>query len=305
MSFDKQHLKKLSYDRRLWGWLLVLPTFICILLVAGWPLLRTIWLSFTDTSLASLGQGGHFIGLANYIKSFHDDMWWTSVKNTMVFTLATVSLETVFGLMIALFLQQKFPGRGIVRALVLVPWAIPTVISAKIWAWMLNDMFGVINALLLKAHLISEPLAWLANPQLSMVSIILVDVWKTTPFMTLLIMAGLQSIPAEIWEASLLQVPSRWQRFYHITLPLIQKPLTVAIIFRCLDALRVFDQIYVLTGTRSATSSMAIYSRLQMVDFQDFGYGSTLSTLTFFIIALFIIIYFKGAKIIQNQGEAA
>ncbi|HEX9449538.1 MAG TPA: sugar ABC transporter permease, partial [Dongiaceae bacterium] len=178
------------------------------------------------------------------------------------------------------------PGRGLVRAATLIPWAIPTVISARMWGWMLNDLYGVVNALLLTLGLIHQPWAWLADPVLSMVSVIAVDVWKGTPFMALLSLAALQMLPRSVFEVARLDGVSPFGIFLHITLPLIRPALMVAVIFRALDALRVFDVIYVLTGDNPSTASMSVYARQQLIDFQDMGYGSAAATCLFLLIAL-------------------
>lgn len=269
--------------RRDAGWFL-LPLLVALLIVAGWPLARTIWLSFTD---ASLGGGAHrFVGIENYTFLVEDPDWWRAVRNTLVFATVSVALETALGLGIALVLDAQIRGRGVLRAAVLVPWAIPTVVSAQLWAWMLHDQYGVINEVLLALGVIDTPQAWLADRTLAMASVIAVDVWKTTPFMVLLLLAALQTVPAELHEAAQVDGAGAIRRFMVVTLPVIRPALLVAVIFRSLDALRIFDLIYVMVGNASATATMAVYARQHMVDFQDAGYGSAASTLLFAVIAL-------------------
>jgi trehalose/maltose transport system permease protein len=197
----------------------------------------------------------------------------------------------VLGTGIALVLDRAFRGRGVVRALVLIPWAIPTVVSAKIWGWMLHDQFGVVNDLLLRAGLIAAPVAWLAGPETSMAAVILVDVWKTTPFVALLALAALQLVPRDVYEAARIDGAGPVRVFFRITLPLIWPALAVAVIFRSLDALRIFDVVYVLTGNAEGTMTVSVFARQQLVDFQDVGYGSAASTLLFLTIALFVAIF--------------
>ena len=165
----------------------------------------------------------------------------------MWFTLVSVSIETVLGIVVALILNAAFPGRGIMRAIILIPWAIPTVVSAKMWNWMLHDQFGVINDMLLRLGLIAAPITWTANPDTALWAVVMVDVWKTTPFMALLILAALQMLPQDIYEAARVDGVHPVRVFFRVTLPLIRPALLVAVIFRALDALRVFDLIYVLT----------------------------------------------------------
>jgi trehalose/maltose transport system permease protein len=262
-----------------------MPTLVVLFLVAGWPLLRTLWFSFTDTSLSDL-KGGQFVGVDNFFYLFEDSTWRQSFKNTVIFAAISVSLETIFGLIIALVLNAHFKGRGWLRTAVLIPWAIPTIISAKMWGWILHDVYGVLNEILIFFHIIKEPLAWTASPKLAMVSVVLVDVWKTTPFMALLLLAGLQLLPQECFEAARVDGIHPLRVFWRVTLPLLKPAITVAVIFRSLDALRIFDLIYVLTSGSVETVSMSVYARQQLFDFQSVGIGSAAATLLFFIISL-------------------
>jgi trehalose/maltose transport system permease protein len=266
---------------------------VILVAVAGWPLLRTIWLGFTDANTLRLDQA-KWVGLDNYLTHENgkwygvlaDPVWWQSVKNTLKFTVISVSIETVLGFGIALVLHRAFPGRGLVRAAILIPWAIPTVVSARIWGWLLNDQYGFINHVLMQLGIVDHPIAWTADPSLLMTSVVLVDVWKTTPFMALLILAALQMLPRECYEAALLDGTHPLKVFWRVTLPLVRPALMVAVIFRAIDALRVFDVIYVLTGANEQSMTMSIYARQQLFEFNLAGYGSSASTLLFFIIAL-------------------
>jgi trehalose/maltose transport system permease protein len=285
------------------AWLFLVPMIVALLLVAAWPLIRTIVFSFTDANLSDL-SGWEFIGLANYQYLFEDPLWWKVVGNTLFFTVVSVGLETVLGTIIALTLNAHMPGRGLLRAAVLIPWAIPTVVSAKMWGWMLNDQYGVINAMAVSLGLIDRPLAWLANPTLSMVSIIAVDVWKGTPFMALLILAALQTLPSEVYEAARVDGVHPVKVFFRVTLPLIRPALLVAVIFRGLDALRVFDVIYVLTGNNENTASMSVYARQQLVENADVGYGSTAATCLFLVVAVVtVIVIMVGRVNVSATGE--
>ncbi len=283
----------LSAQRVRTAWLLLLPMMVVLALVAGWPLGRTIWFSFTDAHLARLAEM-RFVGLENYLGEYgvlFDGLWWQSVGNTLVFTLLSVSLETLLGLGVALMLNHPSRWRTALRATMLVPWAIPTVVSAKMWSWMLHDQFGVMNHYLQALGLISAPLAWTADPGLSLFTIVAVDVWKTTPFMALLILAALQMVPSDCYEAARVDGVPPWRVFTRITLPLIMPGVAVAMIFRMLDALRVFDLIYVMTSNSRDTKSMSIYVREQLIDFQLVGYGSAAATLLFAVIAIATFAY--------------
>jgi trehalose/maltose transport system permease protein len=286
------------------AWLFLVPMLVALLLVAAWPLARTVLFSFTDANLSDLGAW-EFVGFVNYLYLFQDPGWWQAVGNTLVFTVVSVALETALGLVIALTLNAHMPGRGLLRAAVLIPWAIPTVVSAKMWGWMLHDLYGVVNAGLIGLGLIDRPWAWLADPTLSMVSIIAVDVWKATPFMALLILAALQVLPGEVYEAARVDGVHPVKVFFRVTLPLIRPALLVAVIFRGLDALRVFDVIYVLTGNNENTASMSVYARQQLVDFQDVGFGSTAATCLFLVVAIVTVLVVTVGRVnVAANGDA-
>jgi trehalose/maltose transport system permease protein len=289
-------MRSLAQRRAITAWTFLTPMLIVLALVAGWPLLRTILLGFTDAGLGDFSES-QFVGFANYRGLASDPAWWRAVYNTLGFTVISVSIETILGLIIALTLNAHLKGRGLVRAAVLIPWAIPTVVSAKMWAWMLNDLYGVVNAMLLSIGLIDQPWAWLADPVLSIASVIAVDVWKGTPFMALLSLAALQVLPREIYEAARVDGVSPVKVFFQVTLPLIRPALLVAIVFRSLDALRVFDVIYVLTGDNPSTASMSVYARQQLIDFQQGGMGSAAATALFLIVAVFATIVVTAGRL--------
>src|SRR5215207_2133049 len=228
------------------GWILTAPTVLMICIVALYPVLRTFFLSFTNARLSG-ARAVSFVGISNYTDLLTDSTFLRALWNTTSFTVFSVFFETILGMIVALTIHSNFKGRGVVRTAMLIPWAIPTVVSAQMWAWMYNDVFGVINDLLVvRLGWLPEKIAWLANPRLALPAIIAVDVWKTTPFMALLLLAGLQLIPGDVYEASTVDGASKVQQFFQITLPLLKPALLVALIFRTLDAFRVFDVIYVM-----------------------------------------------------------
>ncbi len=275
----------LERQRRRSAWLFLLPMLAVLAAVAGWPLVRTVAFSFTDATLATLDAHG-WVGFDNYLWLARDPVWWQAVGNTLLFAALSVAIETVLGLIVALTLDAHLPGRGLLRAAVLVPWAIPTVVSAQIWGWMFHDLYGVVNETLLGLGLIAEPRAWTADPRLALATVILVDVWKATPFMALLILAALQMVPRELYEAARVDGVPPATVFFRITLPLIRPALVVAVLFRTLDALRVFDVLYVMTGNSRATMSMSVYARQYLIEFQDVGYGSAAATGLVMVLAL-------------------
>jgi trehalose/maltose transport system permease protein len=281
---------------------------VLMLIVAVWPLARSIWFSFTDTNINDIAAG-QWVGWENYFGEYglfinpNDDEgfwagdWGISIRNTFSFALVSVVFETLTGLGVALLLNQDFKGRALVRTAVLVPWAIPTIVSAKMWGWMLNDQFGVINTLMLSAGLISSKIAWTAEPSYAIWTVVLVDVWKTTPFMALLILAALQTVPKDCYEAARVDGVHPLRVFWRITLPLIRQPLMVAIIFRLLDSLRVFDLIYVLTSSGSNTISMSGFVRREMVEYGNMGFGSAASTSLFVIIMMTAVIFLHLTRV--------
>lgn len=285
------------------AWLFLAPTLLVLATVAGWPLLRTIYFSVTDASLGNL-SGASFVGFNNYLswttlKSgrtifrglLADPAWWQAIWNTIRFTVVSVAFETMFGLVVALVLNANFAGRGVIRAAVLIPWAIPTIVSAKMWAWMLNDQFGILNDILLNLGLISTKIAWTADPNTAMLAILIVDVWKTTPFMALLILAGLQMVPGDIYEATKIDGVHPIRVFFRITLPLIRPALMVAVLFRTMDSLRIFDLVYVLTPNNAQTKTMAVFARENLFDFDKFAYGAAASTMLFLVVAAITAAY--------------
>jgi trehalose/maltose transport system permease protein len=293
---DRDAASLLTRQRRRAAYLFLLPMLVVLAAVAGWPLLRTVYFAFTNANLSNL-ETHRLVGIANFRMLARDPEWWRAVGNTVVFTVVSVTIETVLGLVVALTLHAHLPGRGLLRAAVLIPWAIPTVVSAQMWNWMFNDLYGVVNAVLVGLHVIPSARAWTADPDLALASVVAVDVWKTTPFMALLLLAALQLLPAEIYEAARIDGVSPLRVFWRVTLPLIRPALMVAVIFRSLDALRIFDLPYVLTGNSRYTASMAVYARQQLVDFQDVGYGSAASTFLFLIVAAFTVVYLTAARV--------
>lgn len=236
------------------------------------------------------------LGSSMFVFSARDRDFWNSVGNTLYFTIASVTLELLLGLGIALIINSKFKGRGLLRTAMLVPWAIPTVVSARLWELMLRDnSSGFINMVLLQLGLIAQPQAWLANPALQIPALIMVDVWKTTPFMALILLAGLQVIPSDIYEAADVDGASKTRQFFRITLPLLTPAIAIALIFRTLDAIRVFDLFQVLLGR--AKLSMATYNHEQLVNNQDGGYASAIGVVIFIIILIFTVIYTRALNV--------
>ncbi len=288
----------LAQSQARFAWLLLVPTIVVVALVGVFPLIQTFYFSLTDARLASAREV-NFVGFENYAFLLQDQQFIRTIGNTVFFTVITVSFEFVLGLLIALVINSNFSGRGVMRAAILIPWAIPTVISAQMWKWMYHDIYGVINDLLVnRLHVLEQNVAFIAtNTTVSLMAIAAVDIWKTTPFVALLLLAGLQVIPSDVYEAADVDGASKIQQFLAITLPLLLPAILVTLIFRTLDALRVFDVFYVMFRQRSDTQTMAIYAQQNLVDFSDLGYGSAISIAIFMIIALFVVLYVTFLKI--------
>jgi trehalose/maltose transport system permease protein len=281
------------------AWLMLSPALLVVAFVALYPLGVTIYQSFTNEQFLSGIEPTQWVGLENYRDLIHDTIFRNSVWVTIKFTLITVTFEFVLGLIIALVVNSNFKGRGVMRAVMLVPWAIPTVISAQMWKWMYDDIYGVVNDLGVRAHVIDHHVAWISQPSTALGAVAAVDIWKTTPFVALLLLAGLQVIPKELYEAADVDGATWFQRFRKVTLPLLAPAIVVVLIFRTLDALRVFDVFYVFFGSRLDTQTMAIYAQNTIVSTGDVGYGAAISVGIFLIISIFVVIYVTFIKVEQ------
>lgn len=247
------------------AWLLCAPALLAILAVALFPLLWTFWESLHLHDLRMPWRGRPFVGAANYAEALGDPRFWGALAHTAGFAAASVTLELGLGLLLALGLHGSFRGRGAARTAALLPWALPTVVAALVWRFLFEG-----------------PL-WFSHPLLAWVPVVLADVWKTTPFVALLLLAGLQAIDPELMEAARVDGAGAWQRFRHVTLPLLLPALGVALVFRSLDAFRVFDLIYVMTGggPGTATEPLALYAFQSLLQDLRFGFGSAVSMILF------------------------
>ncbi|HEY7619721.1 MAG TPA: sugar ABC transporter permease [Solirubrobacteraceae bacterium] len=281
-------------ERRL-AKLMVAPSMILIAIVAVWPIVYAIWLSLHEYSVrvAGLSRWAGPIGLRNYSEAIQDPDWRAALAHTLIFTVASVSLELVIGLGMALAMHAAFRGQGLLRTTVLVPWAVLTVVTAVMWRTMFVSPYGFVNTIL------GTQTVWLGSEPQALIIIILADVWKTAPFMALLILAGLQVIPGEVYEAAKVDGATTWQRFAKITLPLLMPAILVALIFRTLDALRIFDLPYVLTNGQFGTSTLSTIAQETFATNRIYGLGSAMAVLTFIIVMIvsFSYIRFVGGNI--------
>jgi ABC-type sugar transport system permease subunit len=277
------------------GLLLAAPAVATICLIAVIPLAQTIQDSLFQISLKFENAPRPFVGLDNYRLVIEDESWFNSLRITGLVAAASVAAELVLGMIIALLINRSFRGRGVVRASVLVPWALTTVVSAKMWAWIYDGRYGIFNDLLIKVGAIDQPIIFLVRPEVTIWAMIAAEIWKTTPFMALLLLAGLQLIPHELYEAAALDGASRWQGFWRVTLPLLKPTILVALLFRTIDAVRMFDLPRVLTngGPGKSTETVVLYTYNTFFTALNFGYGSTLAVMTFLIVVLVSFIYIK------------
>ncbi|MEX2163886.1 MAG: sugar ABC transporter permease [Sulfuricaulis sp.] len=265
--------------------LFLAPAGITLSAVMLFPAVYILWLSLERRSL--IFGTPQFIGFDNYLRLAHDPQFWNALVNTVYFTVVSVQGELVLGLLMALLLRRPFRGRGLLYAIILIPWAIPTVVSARMWEWLYNSDFGVLN------YLFQARINWLGNPVWAMHAAIAMDVWKSTPFVALLLLAGLQSIPRELYHAAAVDGASRWTMFRRITWPALLPLILVVLIFRTIDAFRVFDSIYVLTGggPGSSTETVSIYAYKLLFQTLEFGYGSAVAVAILMSVALATVVY--------------
>ena len=274
-----------TYREKIVGWLMIIPAMLLLGLVFIYPIARAFWLSLFTENLGT-GLQPVFSGFTNYSRMLGDGRFWQTLQNTTVFTVASVSLELLLGMAIALILNQSFRGRGIVRTIAMIPWALPTAVMGLAWAWIFNDQYGVVNDILLRLGLIDTGINWLGNPTLAMVALVIADVWKTTPFISIILLAGLQSIPEDIYEAHSLDGANAWQSFYQITLPLLMPQILISLLFRFAQSFGIFDLVQVMTGggPAGATETVSIYIYSTVMRYLDFGYGAALVVVTFLIL---------------------
>jgi len=289
-------------DPRRLGQVLLLPALLLIGLLLLLPIASTVITSLhIDTPFAPK----RFVGLQNYAQLRDDPVARGTIEFTILFVTVSVALEILLGLIFALFIHHRFRGRGLVRASVLVPWAIPTVVAAVMWKYMLNDQYGFINLLLHGGHIESYR-AYLADPGGARFAIILADVWKTSSFAALLILAGLQAIPDELYEAARVDGAGPIRTFFFITLPLLRPAILVALLFRIMDAFRVFDLVYVMTqgAPGGATQVLQFFGYQKMFPEQQFGYGSAVSVVVFIIVAIFSLLTVRllGSRIFEESS---
>ncbi len=292
--------QRLDLGNGMFPYFLVAPVIIIIALVAAYPIIDSVRLSLLNNPL--IPTGSTFVGLRNYLQVIGDPAFRNSVGVTLVFSVISVALETVVGFGVALLMNKSFPGRGLIRTAILIPFAFPTIVSGMIWTLMFNAQNGVLTYLLQSVHLLAQGDSLLRTTNGVIVAAVIIDVWKTTPFMALLLLAGLQVIPGELYEAASVDGSTRWQQFWTITFPLLRSALLIALLFRLLDALRAFDLFYVLTGGGREIQTLALYSYANMFvgTTFDFAPGVAAAVILFLICAVAGIVTVSFSRISQN-----
>lgn len=280
--------------------LLVVPLLVVLVTVIGWPLLNTIWLGFTDASLG--GSTGQFVGFDNYVHAFQAPGFRLALGVTALFTVLTVSLEMIIGLGVGLLLDMDLKGRKILRAMLIIPWALPTVVNAMAWRVIYNPDFGALNALLTQLGIISEYRSWLGSPSTALIAIGVADIWKTFSLVALITLAGLQAVPRELREAAEIDGAGPFSRFRSVTLPVILPPLTIAAVLRTIEAVKVFDIIWVMTrgGPLDSTKSLSILVYQEAFSFRHAGYGASLAMLSVALTVVLIGVYSRATRL--NTG---
>jgi multiple sugar transport system permease protein len=267
------------------GWFV--PASLLLLAVVCYPVLRTVVLSFTHDRL-STGFHAEFAGLENYRRILADTRLRGSLWTTLVFTTISVAVEFLAGLLLALCVDTLGRGKSAVQVVLLMPWMLPTAVIAVLWTWIFNDQFGALNAILSGLHVVDSPVAWLAQPGTAMAAMIVADAWKTTPFVFLILLAGLQNIPRELYEALEIDGGGAWAKFRYVAWPHLLPFAFVAAIFRIAQAFAIFDLVWVMTGggPGGSTETVSVYTYRTFMRYLDFGYGAALAVATVVLLGL-------------------
>ena len=276
------------------GILLILPAFIILISIFIGPTIYTIVLSFSQYS----SSGIKFVGLTNFVRLVNDPNFWTSFFNTLIFVGVTVPIELILGFLLALVANRAMKGRALIRVALLIPWALPTALNALAWRWMYNTDYGLFNSVLFSLNIIDNPINWLGKIPLAMISMMIVAIWKTSSFMALLILTGLQTIPSELYEAAKIDGASSWQSLRKITIPLVMPSIMVSLLFRTGDAFRAFELPYNLTGGGPVNSTMtlSVYAYNNFFQYLDFGYSSTVALIQFLILLVLAVFYLRTLR---------
>lgn len=287
-----------SKGRIRFGYCLLIPTLLIIAIFIAYPVLNTIYQSFFELRTQTITRGARFIGLDNYVKLFKDPGMYQSLRFTVLFTVIAVALETILGMACAMIMNRTFKGQGLVRAIILIPWAIPTIVSGLMWQFMFAESSGVINFMLMKSGMIAEPVKWITAVGPAFLAIVIADVWKTSPYMSLQLLSGLQIISKELYEAASIDGANVVQKFFRITFPILKPILMVSMLFRTIQSFRIYDLIVALTngGPVNSTQSLSLFTVKNYFQYGNIGYGSAAAVLTFIISMFIALLFSEGMK---------
>jgi multiple sugar transport system permease protein len=287
------------------AFLFIVPSLVFVSVFTLYPIVESFHLSFYRMILTLPWLGQKMVGWENYVDLWTDPVAWQALRTTLIFVGVTVPSELLLGLGMALLMNEAFRGRGVLRAIVLIPWAIPTVVSSQMWRFIFNDRYGLFNFVLFGGDT-ARYLAPLADTRFAMLAIMAAEIWKTAPFAALIILAGLQTISDEFYEAASIDGATAWQKFRHVTLPLLWPALLLALLFRTIDALRVFDLVFVMTqgGPADATNVLQFYGYKKTFAEGMIGYGSTIAVTVFMISLILALAYLRALKSERLQGAA-
>ena len=278
------------------AWLLLMPLLGVIVVIIGWPLASTVWISLTSAKL--VGTGGDFVGLSNFANALGNPAFRAAFVNTAIFALVSVAIEMLIGVLAALLLDQEFYGRTVLRALMILPWALPTIVNATLWRLIYNPQYGALNALLTQTGVIGSYQSWLGQPGSAMIAIIAADVWKNFPLVALIALAALQTVPREIKAASIVDGAGVFARFRFVLWPYLAGPLMVALVLRTIEAFKVFDIIWVMTrgGPADTTRTLSILVYQEAFSFQRAGSGASMALIVTLIITVLASIYIAAIR---------
>jgi multiple sugar transport system permease protein len=297
-SFASSRIFRRSLSEAQLGVVLILPALLILGVIILYPLIDTLATSFTDSSLMRLGKTT-FVGFSNYLYLLKSENFPVALKNSIVLTFSTIALQLIIGFIIALMLNKSFRGKGILRGIFILPWAVPTVVAAYIWIWILDGRYGVLNHILRILGIVETEIHWLGNPSTAMLSVIIAHTWKAMPWVVLVLLAGLKSIPEDIKEASRVDGATAWQEFWTITVPSMKYMITIVIVLRVIWIFNWFDYVYILTGGGPGNRTLTLPIETYVIAFRmlELGKAAAIAGTVFLILILFTLLFFRLRKV--------
>lgn len=283
---------KAKYQART-AYMMIAPAVLIIFGMGIFPVCYSIWISFNKVHPMTFETD--FIGLQNYSEIFANSEFWQSIGITLYFCIVSIAVQMVLGVLVAMLLNQRFVGRGIVRALILLPWAVPTIVNANLWNWILNANYGILNRVLMKLGIISDSIAWLSDGSTALHMIILADTWRMLPLVVVMLLAGLQTVSKNVLEAAVIDGAGAWKRFWAVYMPALKPMIFVILVLRTIQAIRVFDIVYVLTkgGPANKTMVISFYSYFETFNYLNYGKGAAIAMVIAVLVLVLSLLYFK------------